>query len=95
MNRSTNIEKSKLLKTLSQIGEESGFEKAVEAATEASRLETFDSDSLKAIYAYQNMIGLNIAEVMVPEGLPNMKQIIPVIDAFDTFLKKGGAMQSC
>jgi len=93
LNRSTNSEKSKLLKTLAQIGEKSSFEKAVEAATEASRLETFDSDSLKAIYAYQNMTGLNLAEAIVPEGLQNMKQIIPVIDAFDVFLKKGGDMR--
>jgi len=90
LGKSTNAEKSALLRTLAKIGEESSFEKAVAAAAEASKIGTFDPDSLRTIYTYQNVDGLNFADALVPKGIPPMEKLIPVVDAFDAYLNKRG-----
>jgi len=91
---SKNSEKSRLLSALAKIGEKAGFDKALEAASEATKLKAFDPDSLLTIYTYQNMADMQLGESVVPEGLPEMKRVVPVIEEFDAFLKKRGASVS-
>jgi len=93
LGKSTNAEKSSLLRTLAKIGEESSFEKAVAAAAEVSKIGTFDPDSLRTIYTYQNVDGLSLADALVPKGIPTLEKLVPVIDAFDTYLNKRGDLQ--
>lgn len=91
MEMSNHTDRSKLLSAISKISENAGFEKALEVISEAARLEVLDPDSLISIYTYQSMADLQIKEARLPEGLPNMNKVTPVIDAFDAYLKKGGA----
>jgi len=91
MEMSDQKDQSKLLSTIAKISEDAGFEKALEVTSEAARLEVLDPDSLISIYTYQSMTDLQIKEARLPEGLPNMNKITPVIDVFDAYLKKGGA----
>jgi len=84
-------ERSKVLTTIAKISEDAGFDKALEVTSEAARLEVLDSDSLLSIYAYQSMANLEFKEVRIPEGLPNMNKVVPVINDFDAYLAKGGA----
>lgn len=91
MEMSDQKDRSKLLSTIAKISEDAGFEKALEVTSEAARLEVLDPDSLISIYAYQSMADLQIKEARIPDGLPNMIKVTPVIDAFDAYLKRGGA----
>jgi len=83
-------EKSKVLSVIAKISEESGFENALEAVSEAVRLEAHDPDSLKMIHSYQSMADMQLKDAFVPYGLPEMEKVQPSLDLFDKYLKQGG-----
>ncbi len=85
-----NSEKSKVLTAISKISEESGFENALEAVSEAVRLEAHDPDSLRMIHSYQSMADMQLKDAFVPYGLPEMAKVKPELDLFDKYLKQGG-----
>lgn len=89
MEMSDKKDRSKLLSAIAKISKEVGFEKALDITSEAARLKAFDLDSLISVYTYLNMPELQLEEISVPDGLPDMAKLTPVIDAFDAYLVKG------
>jgi len=85
----TNTERGKVLKTLSELTDRSGFESAVETVEQAIQHQITDADSLKNLY---RKLYTDIPEMpqMKPQaGIPELKQIPPNLKAYDTFLKGG------
>ena len=79
----------KVLKTLVELTDRSGFDQALGTIDQAIQYSATDADSLKNLH---RRLYNNIPELppLAPQnGIPNIKQMPANLDAYDAFLKRG------
>jgi hypothetical protein len=84
-----NTELSKMLKQLTDITEESGFEKAVEALAESIGRGGNDPDSVLAVFRMINDEYPEIEELSGNRNIPELQPISSKLDDYDGFLNEG------
>jgi transposase len=89
LGKCSNTELGKVLKTLVELTDRSGFDQALGTIDQAIQYSATDADSLKNLH---RRLYNNIPELppLAPQnGIPNIKQMPANLDAYDDFLKRG------
>ncbi len=85
----SNIERGKLLKTLSNLTEQHGFKSAITAMSNALERGVSDSDSLVAIFNHLNAIEMNFGPIDLPSSIPVLPSVKFSATEYDVLLKGG------
>ena len=86
-------ERGKLLKAILKITNDSDFDKAVNAVSEAVSYGATDPDSLMAIYSRMMMPEFKIKPLELPDMVPTLVKIKSNAEAYDAILKNAGRIR--
>ena len=86
-------DKGKVLRTIAQLTERSGFEQVVHAVERALEYGVVDVDSLINLHRHMYGIVIDMQPIKLSDNVPKLPRVSPDLSAYDAGLGKAGASQ--
>jgi transposase len=90
ISESTGGDISDIIRMIAELTKKSGWDLAVETVSKAIDYQAHDADSLFALHRRLHMNVPELPPIDLPAGLPEIKQFIPDLSAYDACITKGG-----